>query len=82
MGQSEHPEEPVVPNKEPGADPAQQALRLSLTDGKIAELRLPLQLNEQDLVILRAQLNVLEAQVQVNKPVAPLRWTSRQERSS
>jgi hypothetical protein len=59
-----------------------QVLRLYLTDDKMAELRLPNRLNEQDLAILRAQLSVLETQVDVNRPAAPLRWTPRQERSS
>ncbi len=59
-----------------------QVLCFSLTDGKRAEIRVPARLNDQDLAILRIQLNVLETQVQVNKPAPPLRWPSRPDRGS
>jgi hypothetical protein len=93
MGQAP-PEEPAAPAEEPAVEeesphaspqPSEfegQVLRFYLTDGKLARWLLPLRLNEQDLAILRAQLTMLETQVQVNKPAAPLRWSPRPERGS
>jgi hypothetical protein len=79
QGQGEPSLQPV---NSPLAGLNEQVIRLYLTDDKVGELRLPYRLNEQDLIILRSQLGVLEAQVQVNRPAAPLRWTPRQERNS
>jgi hypothetical protein len=50
-----------------------QLIRLSLTDQKNAELRLPGQLNEHDIVLLRAWIDLLDVQVRLNRPDQPVR---------
>lgn len=50
-----------------------QKIRFYLTDRKPAELRLPWQLNEEDLVLLRRQIDYLELQLRLNRPDQPVR---------
>lgn len=45
-----------------------QKLSFFLTEGKLADLRVPGRLNEQDITLLRAQIDFLELQVRLNRP--------------
>ena len=50
-----------------------QILQFFVTDQKEVELRLPARLNEQDILLLRAQIEFLELQVRLNRPDQPVR---------
>ena len=50
-----------------------QVLKFVITDQKEVEVRLPARLNEQDILLLRAQIDYLELQVQMNRPDQPVR---------
>jgi hypothetical protein len=50
-----------------------QEFKFLVTDNKEVEIRLPAPLNEQDILILRAQIDVLELQVKLNRPDQPVR---------
>jgi hypothetical protein len=58
----------------------EQELKISLTDGKFGYIRLPRRLNDQDIRILKKQIEVLETQVDANKAAPPLRFARRQDR--
>lgn len=45
-----------------------QKLKFQLTEHKPAEIRVPVRLNEQDIALLRLQIDYLEAQVRLNRP--------------
>ena len=53
-------------------DPNIQTLRFFLTDRKMAEIKLPAGLNEDDLHLIRAQVDFLELQVRLSRPATPL----------
>ncbi|HEX6899798.1 MAG TPA: hypothetical protein VF789_08795 [Thermoanaerobaculia bacterium] len=58
---------------EPEAAGASSVLRFPVTDHKQVEIRLPARLNEQDILLLRAQIDFLELQVKLNRPDQPVR---------
>lgn len=76
-----------VPAETVGAPPAQpaaaglsapedrpgQVLSFLVTDKKQVEIHLPPHLNEQDILLLRAQIDFLELQVKLNRPDQPVR---------
>jgi hypothetical protein len=53
-------------------DPNIQIFRFFLTDRKMAEMKLPAGLNENDLHLIRAQVDFLELQVRLSRPAATL----------
>jgi hypothetical protein len=61
------------PGDELNASEDDQVLEFSLTDKKRAKFYLPGRLNEQDILLLRKQIEFLELQVQVNRPDQPVR---------
>lgn len=65
---------PVVLMQAPAAtpDPNVQTLRFFLTDRKVAEMKFPAGLNEDDLHLIRAQVDFLELQVRLSRPAATL----------
>lgn len=80
---------PAVQPRSEGEKPAESApveeeqiFKLYLTDGKSGEIRLPHRLNDQDIRILKKQIEVLEIQVDANKAAPPLSFPRRQDRGS
>jgi hypothetical protein len=57
----------------PEAPSSVQVLKFFVTDQKAVEIRLPARLNEQDILLLRTQIDFLELQVKVNRPDQPVR---------
>jgi hypothetical protein len=70
LSHSATPSEGLPEQRPTGHD---QLIRLSLTDQKNAELRLPAQLNEHDILLLRGWIDLLDVQVRVNRPDQPVR---------
>jgi hypothetical protein len=64
-------EVPQVP--EPEDKKTSQNLQFFLTEQKQAELRVPARLNEQDILLLKAQIDFLELQVRLSRPDQPVR---------
>jgi hypothetical protein len=58
---------------EPAPKEDDQIVHIYLTDQKKAKIYVPARLNEQDIALLRAQIDVLELQVRVNRPDQPVR---------
>lgn len=84
IGQGPLPKPQALPPGETQAQAAraedQQVFKIYLTDGKTGEIRLPQRLNDHDIRILKKQIEVLEIQVEANKPAPPLSFPRRQER--
>ena len=53
-------------------DSNSQTLRFFLTDRKVAEMKFPAGLNEDDLQLIRKQIEFLELQVRLSRPAATL----------
>lgn len=58
----------------PAQLPDTQSFRLSLTGSKFAELTCSWELSEDDLALIRKQLEVLELQIKIKRPAPPLPW--------
>jgi len=53
-------------------DPEVQTLRFFVTDRKVVEMRFPAGLNEDDIVLVKKQIEFLELQVRLFRPAATL----------
>jgi hypothetical protein len=69
------PSAEILPAAQPPAatpDSNPQTLRFLLTDRKVAEMKFPAGLNEDDLQLIRKQIEFLELQVRLSRPAATL----------
>lgn len=63
---------PVSQASNTASDSTGQLIRIFLTDRKVAEMKFPAGLNEDDLHLIRAQVDFLELQVRLSRPAATL----------